>query len=651
MSFVNTQYFSPVVTDGICKAHPLSAEYNLWIKEERRRCRDGYTVAGVYITGSHYFYLNWWKIRGYNSTTGRKEQITPRFTDLDFEYFHELEMAKKAGKNFCLVKGRQKGMSQKNASIVGREFTFFSHSQSVIIAGEEKYNKNTFKMCLSGLNNLASTNIFYRSRNPDTPDYIQAKFKVQNENKGDDDKGTWVWKGIMSEVFSITGRMSDQAASGLSPNLVIMEEVGVWKNWIDTYRFIQPMLETEGKKTGFCIIVGTGGDMDAGAKDLCEVFFNPEAYDMYEYENTYEFDRVDEQDANVVDAGLIDRRDLKKVCYFIPAWKYKIMDDQGNSKQAESTELILNIREKERKSNRPNAFYIAVTQSPMVPNEAFLITGGNMFNTDKLYRRLSEIRKSSALSNVGQRGNLEWNEERNFIKGVKWTPSNSGPFIIFEHPQLDEQGKSYHNLYFGATDSYDKDIAATSDSKLSCGIFKGELDTNSSANLFVARYTERPATADEAHENSAKLMVYYNAMNLIEHTNLLIFKWYKEHGLEYLLKERPMMVYDNVKNSKSVNRYGVDASTKQIWLQNYRDYIETNCDKMVDAEQIEAAIKYRSDPDYNCDITIHSSLCIVHWKDNAKIKVKTSKPTIEEFFHYGSKNGRMQMGFVRENNN
>jgi hypothetical protein len=648
MSFVNTKYFSPVINDGITRAHPLSAEYRLWWKTEMDRCKNGYSVAGVKITGAHYFYLNWWKIRGLNKTTGRKEQIVARFTDLDYEYFHELELAKKAGKNFCVTKARQKGFSQKNASLVGREYTFFSHSQSIIIAGEEKYNKNTFKMCLSGLNGLSDTE-FYKVRNPDTPEYIQAKYKVKNVSE--EDGSSWTWKGSMSEVYSITGRMGDQAASGLSPNLVIMEEVGVWTDWIATYKFIQPMLETEGKKTGFCIVVGTGGEMDKGAKDLCEVFFNPAAYDMYEYENIWEFDKGDEVDGNMVDAGLVDKRDLKKVCYFVPAWKYKIIDEEGNSLQADSTEVLMDKRERERKSNKPNAFYIAVTQDPLIPNEAFLITGGNIFNTDKLYKRLSEIRKSSALSNIGQRGTLDWVEERNFIKGVTWTPSADGPFLIFEHPKLDEQGKPYYNLYFGATDSYDKDVAATSDSKLSCGIFKGELDSNSSANLFVARYTERPPTAAEAHENSAKLMMYYNAMNLIEHTNLLIFNWYKEHGLEYLLKERPQMVYDNVKNSKSQNRYGVDASTKDMWLQCYRDYIETNVDKMLDTEQIEAAIKYRKDPDYNCDITIHSSLCIVHWKDNAKIQVKSSKPKIDEFFHYGSRNGRMEMSFNRENKN
>ena len=425
-----------------------------------------------------------------------------------------------------------------------------------------------------------------------------------------------------------------------------MEEVGIWDNWIDTYRFIQPMLETEGNKTGFCIIVGTGGDMDKGAKDLCEVFFNPATYDVMEYPNVYEFsDHGDEVDGNLVDAGLIDTRDLKKVAYFVPATKYLLVDEEGNSLEKESKEKIMAEREQERKSNRPNAFYIAVTQKPLVPNEAFLIAGGNIFNTDKLYKRLSDIRKSRELSSLAQRGDLTWVEERNFVKGVEWRPSANGPFVIFEHPQNDENNKPYYNLYFGATDSYDKDVAATSDSKLSSGIFKGELDTKSSANLFVARYTERPKTADIAYENTAKLMMYYNALNLIEHTNLLIFKWYKDHGLEYMLKERPKMVYENVKNSKSVNRYGVDASTKQVWLQCYRDYIETNVDKMMDTEQIEAAIKYRNDIGYNCDITIHSALCVVHWKDNIKIKAKVKAPSVNDFFHYERNNGRIKMGF------
>ena len=82
--FTNTKLFSPVIIDGITNAHPLSAEYYKWWQEERKRCIEGYSVAGTKITGTHYMYLNWWKIRGVNKKTKRKELITPRFTDLDY---------------------------------------------------------------------------------------------------------------------------------------------------------------------------------------------------------------------------------------------------------------------------------------------------------------------------------------------------------------------------------------------------------------------------------------------------------------------------------------------------------------------------------------------------------------------------------------
>ena len=155
--FTNTKYFSPVINEGITRSNPLSAEYRQWWQEERKRCLEGYSSGGVRITGTHYMYLNWWKIRGTNLKTGRKELIAPRFLDMDYDYFHELELARIACRNFSVTKARQKGFSQKNACVVGREFTLYSHSQSIIIAGLEQYNKATFKMTLSGLDELKNT--------------------------------------------------------------------------------------------------------------------------------------------------------------------------------------------------------------------------------------------------------------------------------------------------------------------------------------------------------------------------------------------------------------------------------------------------------------------------------------------------------------
>lgn len=141
--------------------------------------------------------------------------------------------------------------------------------------------------------------------------------------------------------------------------------------------------------------------------------------------------------------------------------------------------------------------------------------------------------------------------------------------------------------------------------------------------------------------------MYYKSPNLIEWSNISIFNWYKNNGFEGYLKERPQIAYANVKNSVVNNKYGVDPGTKTEWLIMYRDYIEQYSEVMYDMHQIDRAIKFRNERNYNCDITISSSLAICHAKDNIALKVKKSQDMTvkEEFFHFKSSNGRLTQKF------
>jgi hypothetical protein len=271
-------------------------------------------------------------------------------------------------------------------------------------------------------------------------------------------------------------------------------------------------------------------------------------------------------------------------------------------------------------------------------------TGGNMFNQALLNFQLAKIKNDPSLAKLCDRGTLSWmKDENDKICDVRFDHDPEGDFLIFEHPERDNLGNKFFGLYYGGTDSYDKDEAPTSNSLGSCSIFKGFLDVNHTSNIFVARYTGRPATADMFYEATMKLCYYYQSMNLIEWSNVNIFKWYKDNGFEGFLKERPEIAYANVKDSKASNKYGIDPSTKSVWLLKYRDYIEVNYDRMYDVEQIEKAIKFRHDKDYNCDITISSSLAILHAEDNVFMKVESAKKEVhEEFFGYRTSNGIMQ---------
>ena len=627
MKFINTIRFSPVITDGPPEFPKHSYEWQEWWKEQKRRCIEGYTVdnatecgKSIIITGDHYFYLNFWKVLGKVPGERKKKLISPKFLEMDYDFFWQVKIAKDLGKHLVVAKRRQAGFSEKAASMAGKEFVMFPHSQTLIMSGEEKYAKDTMRKVHRGMNSLKWTE-FYKRMNPFTSDFSMARFK----NPGDAE-----WRGYMSELHTITCQNNSQAAIGKTPSFVIFEEAGKFTNLVESFNYIRPALEAEGETTGFALIFGTGGEMGKGADQLMTMFYDPESYGCMPYDDIHS-ETYDPTDNN------------KKVGYFVPAWNYLKIDDQGNNLKEESLEYLIAKREIAKKAKHSKTYFDELTQFPIYTEECFLINDGNYFNAAKLNRRLSEVRKSKEISDKKQRGDLIWNRVDKVITGVTWVAKEDGPFMIFEHPETDENGLVPDFLYKLGTDSYDRDAAVGGGFQGSCSVIKGFLNINKTSRKFVARLTIRPETADEFYEMTAKLTMYYNGFNLIEYSNLGIFKWYKNNGFEWMLKERPEVAYANIKDSKMQNKHGIDPQTKHEWLRREKDYVETDVDKIDDEEMLVALLKFRIDPKYNCDITISSSLALIHLEDDWDIEVQEQKKTTTAKFRTGFKlnNGKL----------
>ena len=80
-----------------CTAPPGSPDFIDYWEEQLRRCREGYEVEGVKITGHHYFYLNFTQImvvEKKGGKVGKKEEKMPDFWDGDYDFFWSLEIAK-----------------------------------------------------------------------------------------------------------------------------------------------------------------------------------------------------------------------------------------------------------------------------------------------------------------------------------------------------------------------------------------------------------------------------------------------------------------------------------------------------------------------------------------------------------------------------
>jgi hypothetical protein len=176
--------------DGIyINAPKKSIGYREYWDEETRKCLEGITIGNVWVPGTYYYYLNYTQIL--RTVAGSKEKVYdfPKFTDVDLEFFLLYERAVKEGKGIILVKPRRTGFSYKMTSLVSHKFNFFRGSKSIISAFESKYSDETMRITLENLNFINENTEWKKQRNPDTSDYVQARYQKELPN------GTKIWKG------------------------------------------------------------------------------------------------------------------------------------------------------------------------------------------------------------------------------------------------------------------------------------------------------------------------------------------------------------------------------------------------------------------------------------------------------------------------
>ena len=654
--YQNVELFSPViydkeqqppkydpaweVYDGTGKTKKLlyidyPASYIRYWAAQRHRCLHGYTVGGVFITGRFYFYLNFWRIR---LKSKGKAYSPPRFLDLDKEYFDLVEEAIANDVNLLILKRRQIGFSEKSAAVIAHEYTFFATSFSMIIAGELGYATNTMEKVVKGLNQFAPENNngireFYKRRavKDETTEFITASWHLNN-----------VETGFLSSVKALTVNANPSAVVGHVATIALLEEGAVNGVLIPTYGLLLPaMLEQDRLDGRLVIIIGTGGLKGAGVLQFKEMYYSPQEYRLLSVPNTYE--RVESSEL---------------VCPFFPAWKFYIMDYDGNSYKEQGLFLIHEQRAK--KSHKAADLAIEKMNMPLTPSEAFTSSTESMFNTAKLQARLDELFTLNRRNPLATKGRFEVIGKNKGVRFVpapidqQWATDADGdelyPVEIYEFPETDGQdfltrvpehllnfnpggaiARKYGNLYFGGTDSYDKDQAASSDSLGSSSIFKGYLSQNKTSNTFVARITWRPKRKEKFFEQVALMhYFYYGAKNLIEWSNITIFDWFINNGYAWLLQERPRSTYANIKETVTANKYGVDPNTKNVWIEHMKSYIEDYAHTLLDMKSVERFLHFRAQKEngrkYNCDITIGNMLAHENARDRM-IRLERSSQT------------------------
>ena len=603
--------------NGVYTFHPHKsiAWKNFW-DEELRRTREGFTSGDITITGDHYFYLNYVRIKlsrdKHDPITGktRKEKWEdfPGFWDGDYEYFHKFNEAQATGQHVIVGKARRKGFSYKNAAIATNIYNNKKNSKVLLCAYDKKYlyPDGIMGMVTSQMNFLNEHTAWKKRRQKiDRQEHKRASYLVKVD-------GVELEKGYMSEVQAITFKDNPDAARGKDADIVIMEECGNFDNLKATYGSTLPCVQDGDNTTGTIVMFGTGASFEKSAMDFESMFYNPETY------NILPFDNVWDEGGQGTSCG-----------FFFPDYQNKIgfMDKEGNSQIEAARHAETKKREYIKSvSKDPYAIDKVITEAPFTPKEAFMKAKGNVFPTAALSEWRNELLRTGLFKDIEVNGTLflsskgvEFQVDPN-VRPVSKFPHEKGMDLtgcvtIYDSPFKDGEGNTPDNMYKIFHDPYAQDGGLG----LSLGaayVYKRVNKYHSPDDMLVAVYVGRPGTQDAYNENLFMLAEYYNAKICFENDRGEVIPYAKRFHKLHMLEEE-VDIYDKSEGVaiRKLNRaYGMSVGTKERkgqgelylsqWLRTKRatrddGRVVYNFHKIYDLALLEELIKYDRDGNFD----------------------------------------------------
>lgn len=493
------------------------SEYGKWIREEYRRCFEGYVREsdGEWIPGDYYFFLNYCPIlltedNGNNSKSGRRKIGFPRVWDGHYLMFHYLNRARGNGKHGFILASRSKGKSLSVASMLGKRFVLgefmdvmkrvtsyiTAADKSKLIGGDQTLNK--FQAIID---HLAQNTEFPRKR-------LLSSLNDMTWTMGYKDLDTGTQKGSLNTVVGVSSADNASKLRGTRGVLYVLEEAGSFQNLKKLYANLRPSVEEGQRAFGQIVGIGTAGDQESDFAGMQEIMYHPIGYRVQEVKNVY--DRIG--------------YGKEYFSYFFPGYmNYDgCYDENGNSDVVKALLIILQDRfQVKYNTSDVNAITKRIAEIPIVPQEAILRYGSNMFPITQINERIAQIDSNPAFYDdvyVGdlvltKSGNVEFQISdkqpiRDFPLSMEENQRTEGALEIYEMP-IKINGKIPEGRYIIGLDNYENDAAKS----MSLGsMFVLDLFTD----RIVAEYTGRPAFADDLNEKCRLLCLFYNARCLYE---------------------------------------------------------------------------------------------------------------------------------------
>jgi hypothetical protein len=561
----NTNYFRPTAihykkygcfTKLKPNANPNS-EYGKWIREEVRRCWEGYVrpFDGEWITGDMYFFLNYCPIQlikeGKDGDTIRTIDF-PCFFDGGYYRFHYLNQCRKEGHHAMELAKRGAGKSYSAAALLAKRFILGESNevknkvQCVATASERKF--------IQGANQLLDMFQYYIDFCANNTEFPSQRLTSSLQNMQwtmgylDVDSGTR--RGTQNSVIGITSKDDESKLRGSRGVLYLLEEAGSFPRLLNLYQVLRPSVEDGGKVFGLIFGYGTAGDNDSDFSSMQELMYNPDGYNIKGIDNVYDK----------------EGQGRKKFTYFYPGYLNRAgcYDEDGNSDVTKALLEILKDRYKVKyNSTDINAITKRIAEIPLTPQEAIQRSRGNIFPITELTQRLNEIDNNPNFYDDVYVGTLVSNSKGEIEFSINTvdmpirefpTKDNkvAGALEIYEMPQKIKD-KVPAERYIVSLDNYENDESNT----MSLGsMFVLDLWTD----RIVAEYTGRPMFVDDLNELARKVCLFYHAKLLYESNKKNTFAYFSRMNSLHLLADTP----EYLKSKQLIKNIGYGNTSKGV---------------------------------------------------------------------------------------
>ena len=538
-----------------------NSEYGKWIREEIRRCYEGYIREsdGEWVTGNMYFFMNYCpipmtKITG-KSKKGERVIDFPEFWEGIYYRFHYIEQAQNGGlfnetggNNGCEISSRGKSKSLTMAAIMAKYFVL---GESINVNKAVKCMATAYQkqyLTSDGILNKFQSYIDFLAQNTQFPSKrLKSSLQDMSWKMGYLDLDTGTQKGTLNEVLGVSAKDDPSKVRGKRLHFIIVEEFGSFRNVLELYNIMLPSVQEGDISFGTMYLIGTSGDDESDFQGAAEIVYNPKGYRMYALPNVFDKEGQGRPYITFFFPGFINR----KGCY----------DEDGNSDVTKAILEILSDRYRIKyNSSDINSITKAIAEIPITPQEAILRTRGNLFPVTQLTERLNQIEQDTRFFDDVYVGNLELNKSGE----VEFRPSNDlpirefptkdnkvkGAIEIFNMPERDSNGNVFSNRYIAGIDPVDQD---SSDTMSLASIFVLDLFTDK----IVCEYTGRQDFADDNYEIMRRILLFYNAKGCYENNLKGLFAYFSRMNCTHLLCDTPEYLRD--KQLIKVTGYGNTA--------------------------------------------------------------------------------------------